>query len=402
MEFLRQLLVPADPQQQGRLKVWAVGAASYALCGSVQVIEVALGLLERRLSDPLLVAMACAALVFFGLIRSGLNQRIASDPTLTLVQLAFGLGFSIWSYTITGAARGAILMVLISNLVFGAVSLAPRQLRRLALAALAVLGAAMLACALHDPLHHPWRLELVHFLFTGIVMGTVTWLSGHLSELRSRLGRQTKDLKAALAQLQQVATRDELTQIHNRRHLGELMAAELRRHERSDAPLCLALLDIDWFKSINDRFGHAVGDKVLQRFAAAAQGVLRATDLLGRWGGEEFLVLLPDTPIEQAPAALERLRQRLAHEDFGAMAPGLQVTFSCGLTLCAPGESIEAATERADQAMYAAKTQGRNRTTVLLPGDAADSRPAMQAPAAPAEAAAAPPAARLRPLEASA
>jgi diguanylate cyclase (GGDEF)-like protein len=406
---LSRRLVPEDALQQGRLKVWAVGAVSYALCGTVQVIEVLLGLMERRHSDPLLVAMLGSALFFYGLIRSGLNLRLGSDQTFTLVQLALGCGFSIWSYTVTGPARGAILMVLISNLVFGAVSVAPRQLRALALGVLGVLGVAMLWRAVTDPTGHPWRLELVHFLFTAVVMGTVTWLSGHLSTLRSKLGRQAKDLKAAMEQLRLLATRDELTQIHNRRHLSELVAQEARRHERSGAPMCVALLDIDLFKSINDRFGHAAGDKVLQRFAALAQDVLRITDHLGRWGGEEFLVLLPDTPVQQAPIALERLRQRLAAEDFDALSPGLKVTFSAGLTLCVRGESIELATERADQAMYAAKSGGRDCTMVLLPGSSTAIPTAALGPAANAasaaradnEAAAATPAARLPALQAS-
>lgn len=408
-DTLRQLLLPSDPVQQGRLKVWAAGALSYLLCGSVQVIEVMLGLMDRQASDPLLLAMLASTLLFYGLIRSGLNLKLGSDPVFTLTQLAIGCGFSIWSYLITGPARGAILMVLISNMAFGVFSLSPRQSRQLALGALGALGVAMAWRAATDPAGHPWRLELVHFLFTCVVMGTMTALSGQLSALRSKLGRQAKDLKAAMEQLRLLATRDELTQIHNRRHLGELMAIEARRHERSGSPLCVALLDIDLFKSINDRFGHAAGDKVLQRFAAVAQDVLRITDLLGRWGGEEFLVLLPDTPIEQAPIALERLRQRLLREDFEAVAPGLKVTFSSGLTACVPGESIENATERADQAMYAAKTHGRNRTMVLAPGASAAMPASALGPAANGEATAngaAPagreaPADKLRALEAA-
>lgn len=365
-QALRQAVLSADPVQQGRLKVWAAGAMSYLLCSGVQVIEVHFGLMDRAMSDWLILGMLSTVLVFYGIFRTGLNLKLGSDPAFTLLQLGFGCGFSIWSYAVTGAARGAILMILISNMVFGVFSLSPRHSRVLALGSLSVLGAVMGWLSLTQPGQHPWQLELVHFLFACIVMWTMASLSVQLSALRSKLGRQAKELKEAMEQLRLLATRDELTQIHNRRHMAELMAIEVRRHERSGDPMCVALLDIDLFKSINDRFGHAAGDKVLQRFAAVAQDVLRVTDLLGRWGGEEFLVLLPDTAPHLAPVALERLRQKLADENFDAIAPGLRVTFSAGLTACVRGESIEVATERADQAMYSAKTSGRNRTLVIL------------------------------------
>lgn len=172
--------------------------------------------------------------------------------------------------------------------------------------------------------------------------------------LRSLVDEQTRELKA-------LATRDELTQVHNRRHMTELLEQQLGQHARGGQPLCLALLDIDLFKSINDRHGHAAGDAVLVRFAAVAGRTLRTMDLLGRWGGEEFLVALPHTSLEHGMQALNRMRSMLDSADFSDLAAGLRVTFSGGLVVLATGETIAAAVERADQAMYRAKTAGRNR-----------------------------------------
>lgn len=168
-------------------------------------------------------------------------------------------------------------------------------------------------------------------------------------------------------ELNELATRDELTRVHNRRHMSELLAQQAALHARSGAAMCVALLDIDLFKSINDRFGHAAGDAVLQRFAATARQTLRTIDLLGRWGGEEFLVALPQTSIAQGEQALQRMREAIANTDFSDVASGLRVTFSGGLVslradAATPiATAIGAAIESADQAMYRAKSGGRDR-----------------------------------------
>jgi diguanylate cyclase len=366
---LRDLLVSSDPAQQQRMKIWGASAVGYLLYSTVQVVEVAFGLLDRASSDALIAAMALKTLVFYLVYRSGLNRRLGSDAGVTLAQIVIGCALSLWSYSVTGPARGAILLILASTLMYGVFSLSPRQSRWLVAAALAGLGAVMTWCTVRRTAAYPWQLELVHFLFATIVMWTMAVLAGQLGALRAKLGRQARELKQAMEQLRLLATRDELTQIHNRRHMTELMGIESRQHERSGAPLCLALLDIDLFKGINDRFGHAAGDKVLQHFAQAACESLRSSDLLCRWGGEEFLVLFPDTSVELARVALERLHDGLRAQSLECLR-GQRVTFSAGLTAWVPGEAMESATERADQAMYRAKTGGRDRTCALLAGSA--------------------------------
>jgi diguanylate cyclase (GGDEF)-like protein len=359
-----QLLLSDDPRRRGALTVWAVATTNYLLFSGVQMLEVHFGFMDAMASNLLIAAMLGPSAVFYALIRSNVAMRLKLDPALSLTQLAFGTALSLWSYAVTGPARGAILALIVAGFVYVVFSVTPQRARALAVVTLAGLGIVMTWRAGVDPVGYPPLVELVHFLFTAIAVAGTTRLSGHLSQLRAKLGSQSRDLKAANEKLRLLATRDELTQIHNRRYMTELIGIEQRQHERSGAPLCIALLDIDLFKSINDRFGHNAGDQVLHRFAQMARDELRTTDLLCRWGGEEFLVLFPDTPAQQAFNGLQRLHERVRSELFDALGPQHRVTFSAGLTPVLPNESLETATERADQAMYHAKACGRDQTAL--------------------------------------
>ena len=182
-------------------------------------------------------------------------------------------------------------------------------------------------------------------------------VSRDISE-RKRFERQ---LMAANQQLEQLATTDGLTGIWNRRHLETVIQASIERSSRYGEPLSLILCDIDEFKSINDRCGHPVGDQVLIEFCRRIGPTLRRSDGFGRWGGEEFVILLPHSDLKAAAALAEQLRQRVAAAPFpGAGA----VTASFGVAQRQAGESEEAWFQRVDQHLYAAKAAGRNRVVV--------------------------------------
>jgi len=162
-------------------------------------------------------------------------------------------------------------------------------------------------------------------------------------------------------QLLQLASQDALTGLPNRRRTQELALAALTSARTAGKPLTLALIDMDHFKDINDRCGHAAGDHVLQEFARLGRETLRETDILGRWGGEEFLLLMPETPVELAIASLERLRTLV----FGIRLPPtgseLQVSVSAGLASFDDNvTSFEDLVARADAALYRAKRDGRD------------------------------------------
>jgi diguanylate cyclase (GGDEF)-like protein/PAS domain S-box-containing protein len=171
--------------------------------------------------------------------------------------------------------------------------------------------------------------------------------------------------QAQAAELERLATLDSLTGIANRRHFCELAERELRRRDRQDTALAVLVIDADHFKAINDLHGHAAGDQVLRALGDILQAELRDTDLLCRWGGEEFVVLLVGTDTIGAQIAAERIVQRCADAEIAYDGDALRVTVSVGASACYPEErDIEVIVARADRAMYAAKAAGRNRAHV--------------------------------------
>lgn len=202
-----------------------------------------------------------------------------------------------------------------------------------------------------------------------------TWVNGSPVEahrLRSgdriRLGRFVARYVAAgdpegrqLAELALASRRDALTGLANRRAFDEELAREVARAAREGTPLSVIVLDVDRFKAVNDRHGHAAGDEVLRAVAARAAGVLRAEHLLARLGGEEFGAVLAGADLAQATAAAERMRAALAAAPVEAAGQALRVTASFGCATLAPGETGEALVARADARLYAAKEAGRDR-----------------------------------------
>ncbi|MEN3277298.1 MAG: hypothetical protein V7631_3088 [Massilia sp.] len=168
-------------------------------------------------------------------------------------------------------------------------------------------------------------------------------------------------LQQALDFINELAIRDELTGSHNRRHLIKLIENEREHASHNKSTFSLCLLDIDHFKRINDTYGHSAGDLVLREFALCVQQRIRDTDSFGRYGGEEFLLMLPKTTQEEAQVFAERVRLRVQQLDFAGIAPELKVTVSIGVAEFREGESIGQTVARADEALYQAKSGGRNR-----------------------------------------
>ena len=176
-----------------------------------------------------------------------------------------------------------------------------------------------------------------------------------------RLRNTHQALQKAYDALEDLASTDKLTGAWNRRRLADAVANEMERLKRYDHPLSLIILDIDFFKKINDTHGHMTGDQVLAALAALVQSSLRVTDALARWGGEEFVILTANATLPAATLMAERLRASIARTVF----PTVQhLTVSLGVAECLPGEDWESWFKRADAALYRAKTQGRNQVQV--------------------------------------
>ncbi|WP_449061655.1 diguanylate cyclase [Planomonospora algeriensis] len=188
-----------------------------------------------------------------------------------------------------------------------------------------------------------------------------------LHEANDRLREQVTTIEALRADLAEQAVRDTLTGLYNRRYLMEALSHRMRLAAADGAPLSVALLDIDHFKQINDRYGHGVGDQVLTWFADLVGSRIRVDDVVARYGGEEFVVLLAGVTGEQALERMEEIREQVAAGRLSAGGHLLAVTFSAGVAAFTGRQEPQELLHAADEALYAAKRQGRNR---VLPAPA--------------------------------
>jgi diguanylate cyclase len=182
------------------------------------------------------------------------------------------------------------------------------------------------------------------------------------AERAATMETRVRELEFELRRISDEAHTDALTQVANRRGLERLFAQECARATQTGQPLTLGLLDIDNFKKLNDRLGHAAGDSALKALAGSVRERLRPQDHVARYGGEEFVVLIGGLGLEEAQHALTRLQRSLSASLFLHEGEEVFVTFSAGVTLWRPGEAMEATVERADGGLYEAKRNGKNRT----------------------------------------
>jgi diguanylate cyclase (GGDEF)-like protein len=365
---LSEALLTSDATQ--RLRLAQAGLAMVLMVFSICILVYA-AWIGGTPTAPV-VAWAAASLggllASYFAIRSGWSRRLA-DPSLTLPQMLFAITSGAVGYAMAGPLRGATFPVLLVILMFGMFQLRPRVVAQVCLFAAGLFGAVMVLMAWRQPQVYEPAVELGHFLMLAAMLPAMALLAGRLTRLRERSRRQRHELAEALARIQELATRDELTGLINRRHMVELLEQERQRCVRSGHTFCVAIIDIDHFKQINDRFGHAAGDAVLQRFAREALGAIRVADVLARWGGEEFVLLLSDARLPLARGGIERVRQRIESLQMLLEHPPLRVTLSAGLTEHIAGESVVDALDRADRALYEAKAEGRNRIVVVSGND---------------------------------
>jgi len=334
------------------------------------LVALLLAALQQRVpSGPALLVCGYIVLgvaVFYTLIRSG-RAAPPSDPALAYAQVLFGLG-AIWLASATMAeSRVLTVQWLCLILVFDLHELSRLQVQRALL--LAVLGMSVLLWL--DAQAQATSLTVLS-LSAKLLMASLTMLfvvvaSGMAHRQSKRDAQDQADMVRSLAQLESLAIRDGLTRAYTRGHMMMLLELEAARQKRTRRPFCVAMLDIDFFKKINDRFGHAVGDLVLVDFARIVQEALDDSHSLARWGGEEFLALMPDASTDSAMASLARVRERIHAHDWAQHAEGLAVTFSGGVCLHELGDALMQAIEKADGAVQGAKHAGRDRVLAHAP-----------------------------------
>lgn len=353
-----------DRHTRGHTSIILLCAVMYAICCAAAAHAATVGMMLPFGPQILTIVTFPAHLIFYVLVRSGVTRHWR-DPGLMVLQNLYGLLAISFAYiTLDPSERGMVLVLIALVIVFGMYTHAPRLSVMNGVLAMVLLGAAMGVLSSVDPTYYPPQLELLRF---GVMLGSLPVLiftAYLISSWRQRLSTQRRELQQALDQVQQLATRDALTGLYNRRHMQEKLAYAAQRFQRYGERFTVALIDLDHFKRINDEHGHVVGDQALMAFASAASMVLRDTDTLARWGGEEFLFLMPNTSPQKATIALDRVRDALASVTVSQAAPQLRLRFSAGLALCLGQEGTDATLERADQALYQAKSAGRHRSVV--------------------------------------
>ncbi len=200
-----------------------------------------------------------------------------------------------------------------------------------------------------------------------------------IDAMKQELANAKRELNASMEQLneikkeldfyREISSIDELTGLLNRRALDAELNREIERSFRYGSIFSVTIIDIDHFKSINDTYGHIVGDKVLASLAKILRSKSRKVDIVARYGGEEFCIVYPDTSAENAFEAVEKARETVANHKFMLKGTRIPVTFSAGVTQAAPDDTVEELLSRADKALYIAKESGRNRTHMLKKGE---------------------------------
>ena len=373
---LSDLVLSSDVDQKHIGRRFLVGVANCAAGVLALNVGASFGLIDAQACRWLTLTALVTTGIFYALMRSGLNQRF-SDPALTEWQGSSVILFLAWGYLIGGPGRPLALLLLMVILLFSMFTNTPRQLFRACVLAGLSFGAAMATVAWdarND--RNAAAFQLVYACVLLLALSSVSLLIHQMHQLRRQAQARQQELADALHRIRELATHDELTGLINRRRMLELMHTEKHRSLRSGRGFCLAMIDIDHFKRVNDRFGHVAGDEVLSNVASTIAAGLRETDVVARWGGEEFLVMFTDTDEDTAEKVLVRIQSTLAQQPVTDAAPALRVTFSAGVGNHLRDETITRTIDRADRALYAAKAAGRNRVQHAQPPQGSSERAA--------------------------
>ncbi len=356
--------IPVSRGQRVRLRriLTAAFAAQFhlALCWASYSMD----FMRLELPGMLLLTLATlgSSLLFLLAVWFNLNLRLR-DPSMTLPQMLVAISVVFASaFFAAGVLRPMFLMMVLLVMVFGAFRLNFSGFLRASAYAIGCYVLLVLAL-LQAGVAVDLRVEAMNALEFCMMLAGVSLLGLDMSRLRRKLQDRNRDLRLAFERIQQLAVTDELTGLYNRRFANELLDRQKGLADRGDYQFVLCLVDIDHFKEVNDRYGHAVGDQVLRQLARVLQTQVRDVDFVARFGGEEFLLVLSRSDEMGALHMLERVRQSLAQLEWEAAQ--LQLTISAGVSRYQPEEDWEQTLLRADEALYRAKHGGRDRVVLL-------------------------------------
>ncbi len=354
------------PSRQQLLRVRRIFLASCASLGYLLLcwLAFASGFMQLSVAGMLLLTFAVlgSSAVFLALTWFNLNLRF-HDPSLTLPQMAWAVGVIFVSVYFAENLRALFLMMVLVVLMFGAFRLDLRGFVRIGLFTVFCYGALM-AALMHKGVAFDWHIEAIRAPAFFVLIAGVSTLGLEMSRLRDVLQERNRDLHVALERIQQLAITDELTGLYNRRFANEVLDQQKALADRGTYDFVLCLIDLDFFKHVNDAYGHGGGDSVLCQLAKILQRVVRDVDFVARQGGEEFLLVLSNTNEAGAAHAMERLRQTLRTTVWEGF-PELRLTLSVGVSRYLSPEPWQTTMQRGDRALYQAKNQGRDQVVVL-------------------------------------
>ncbi|WEN15692.1 diguanylate cyclase [Rhodanobacter sp. AS-Z3] len=355
------VVLSRSPQRRARLVQWTIASGVYVGAATLLITGVGQGWMNTSALMLWLAFVFAVLAAGYAALRSGWTERFR-DPSVTVWQLSMGVLAVNWGYLICGPMRTSALFPIMVIFAFGAFTLRWRQIAYLTVLAVSSLIAAVVLRYIFPswvPARGqvpPLRLDINNVLMLVVVLPALAAIAARLSGMRRKLRNQREALSRALAEVERLAVSDELTGIANRRATRVVLEREVAMSSREGMPFCVAILDIDHFKRVNDTLGHAAGDDVLKAFARHASAQLRSFDTLGRWGGEEFVLL-----IHGNKECICRVMERIRHAVADACLATCQVTFSAGVAQHRRDETAEQLLARADAALYEAKHSGRNR-----------------------------------------
>ena len=298
-------------------------------------------------------------LLFTTLLISGLN-RYFRDRSLSVSQLIWATVFAMLGVYFLNDIRDIILMFYFAMLSFGFFRFKSYQFFMCAIIAVAGYLLVIIVLSISEPLRITYNKEMLRFFAFSLTSGMIVYSGISISRMREELKKKNIDLEKALELNTILATTDDLTGLHTRRYFMEVLAQQKAISERDGKDFVVCFADLDFFKHVNDSFGHHTGDLVLKQFSEIIKNSIREVDYAARFGGEEFVLLLVNTDIEQSLSVAERIRQTLDEFNFNDIAPALNVTVSIGMSNYKEFNSLQETLMSADNRMYAAKEKGRN------------------------------------------
>jgi diguanylate cyclase (GGDEF)-like protein len=352
-----------DPRQALRLRRFFISLGIYALNLPLSYLAYKEGIMESRALYWYCIIILAINIFLYFIFRTGLNERM-KDPSLTSLQICIASLVVMYGIFFLYEARGILFSIYILILLFGIFRLDTRQFLHVSAFILLTYGMDIFLLQVFRPQDIDLKIEIFQWLALSIVLISVSFIGGNISSLRRDLSASRKKLQASLIKIREMAIQDDLTGFYNRRHLMELIETENSRSVRTGSVFSLVMMDIDKFKSINDTFGHQAGDNVLITFSAIIRSILRKTDFCGRYGGEEFLIVLTETDLQEAKVFAERIRACVEESFFPDLGAEFRVTVSIGIARHRTKEDVEKTIFRADEAMYKAKKGGRNLVEV--------------------------------------